>query len=292
MTEFGTTERRAAHALSDTLRALTGIERASQRRAARTLLAALADRPTQAAIATGPLHTELRWQETGSVSGQIFITRTHGRTTVDLWISGIEQQTAEDLAQFGGAAQADASVRAGAPRRVVLHMTAHSTAEAAEILAAYVRVTAPSRLELARAAHGAAQDELVAAVREELARCATAYYPRAAWLIVDPARWSETWGESGIELRAVIAADGEILHEHQDCQGGFTHPDGKRHTEWGYVIDTLLTELADLDGTGGWPEVCRVIQWDCELRAVPLTSEAAMKDCRYPHDEHEEWDEA
>ncbi|MBY8887231.1 hypothetical protein K7472_20610 [Streptomyces sp. PTM05] len=288
MTPFSTGVRRIVGSLTaDTLRMMTGIETACQRRAVRSLRAALADRAATAIVTADLIHTELRWYEPTGVRGMALIIRMEGRTNVDLWFTGLGAEPAEALLRAGEGRDNDLTINDG---ELVLVLGNHSVAEATELLSAYVRATTPTRVDVARAAHGSTQHELIAALEEELIRRATAYYPGAAWLVVDSARWSETWGESEVELRAVIDADGKVLHEHQDCQEGGRHPDGSRHTEWGCVVDRLLTELADLDGIGGWPEACRTTQW-CELRAVPLTPEAATKDCRYPHDGHEEWDE-
>jgi hypothetical protein len=148
---------------------------------------------------------------------------------------------------------------------------------------------ASGRVIRARCAVDAANDELLAALGEELARHVGALYPAAAWLIVDPSRWRDDSGEFNVALTAVVAADGHVIHEHQPCQDGVAPAEGAHHDDWASQVDRLLTEIADCDGTAGWPEVCRVITWDCDLRAVPMNSTAAEQVCVYRHQDHETW---
>ncbi|MGW6462039.1 hypothetical protein ACWF94_39955 [Streptomyces sp. NPDC055078] len=280
------TRRTRRTAALDTLRAATGFEAVLQRRAAQTLCAVLRGRVVQMAITPCNLHTEVRWQGPGSVDGHLLIHRRDGNTVVDVTVLGMGGEAADALARLAGTTQGTPVGTDEAGQRV-LRLCGHSVTEARRILDALIRATEPSPLQITRARYSTVRSELLAALEHELTRRVLADFPGAGWLVVDPGRWSDTWGESQIELRAVIACDGHVLHEHEPCRNGARQVGGLHHTQWAEAVDQLLTDTADLDGIAGWPEVCDVITWACYLRAVRVSTSAAAANCRYLHDDHD-----
>lgn len=135
--------------------------------------------------------------------------------------------------------------------------------------------TAPTRLDAARSRVAAAEDELSDALTEEIRRTVDGAFPTAAWLVVDPARWRDDPRDQQVEVRAVVDLNGTVLHA-VHCPDFPTLPG---LSDWKDAVEDLLTDYADLESTSGWPEVCSVTEWDCDLRAVALTDQADEQEC-------------
>lgn len=136
-----------------------------------------------------------------------------------------------------------------------------------------------SDLPQARAAHSAALDRLVEAVEADLLHTVEQEYPEPGWLVADVEPWiADASGESNLDLRAVVALDGTVLYQYDPAEE-------KPKPAWHTKTEDLLTELANRDGDSSWPDLCRVINWSCDLRSVALLGEDGC--CEYPHDGHE-----
>jgi hypothetical protein len=141
------------------------------------------------------------------------------------------------------------------------------------------QVTVATRLGAARDVTAAAKAEQFAALEEELARCVAEAYPGGAWLVVDLASWHRDPEGWNVEVRAVLAADGQPLDDYESPY----FPMRPGTDQWIGDIGDLLTELAGMEATGNWPSVCADPAWGCGLRAVALTAQAYEAGCRFPH---------
>lgn len=135
------------------------------------------------------------------------------------------------------------------------------------------------RLTSARNAFESARDALIGALSTELNNHVLSSFPGAGWLIVDPQRWLDSPSFHGVCLRALVAEDGRVLHQWTDGP----QPEGLPPQEWSERVEELATDIAEQDGTGGWPEVCDPTGYGCQLRSVGLTPVTEPTTCTFPH---------
>jgi hypothetical protein len=140
-------------------------------------------------------------------------------------------------------------------------------------------VSESPRLTSARNAYESAHDALIGALTTELNNQVLSSFPGAGWLIVDPQGWLDSPSFYGVRVRALVADDGRVLHQWTDGPP----PEGLPPQAWSERVEELVTDIAEQDGTGGWPEVCDPTGRGCQLRSVGLTPVTEPTTCIFPH---------
>ena len=250
----------------DTARLVLGIEWAHQRRTARRLLAPLrAQHARTHAVTSYALSTELTWQGPSRSTGCAVLYRVDGATVVDLRLVGTDWREAARIARAAGTDPAH-TVHTDDDGQRVLDLGNRTIAQALAALQALGAATCtPGPLERARHRYAQAVAGLAQALEDEVAQLVADQYPAAAWLVVDPGGWLDDPADGIVQLLAVLDADQSVLRDH-------TVP---AHTDdWAHLLQSHLTEIAEYDGTGSWPELCGTYTWLCPLRSVPLTADA------------------